>query len=278
MMLCLREGRNDPKDLERVLPVLDRRLYDGGDGGVVFRAGLRAEASADLEFGLGRPERLLAVVVRGRNGRVGEEGEDVAPMFVNALLEFVQFGLLAVFPCVDWRPGEQFVQAFLHLRPHILPDVPLMPPVDGVPQEVKHVQAPGIVRKGLHRIGEVPQQVGDAYLVVIPSDFVHEVGRPAVCDPDGSALLLNREVLVHHVVAPAPVKGQAGRGRILEGPEPAVPAVHVDPRLVGAGHLSGRDLPPYHLAWRLGELSHGIQRAARRTGEVLPADEKPAWL
>lgn len=80
MMLCLYEGRNDPQGLERVLPVLDRRLYDGG---VVFHA-----------------------------------------------------GLLAVFPCVDWRPGEQFVQAFLHLRPHILPDVPLMSLVDGVPQEV----------------------------------------------------------------------------------------------------------------------------------------------
>lgn len=110
MMLCLCEGRNDPQGLERVLPVLDRRLYDGGDGGVVFHASLRAEASADLEFGLGRPERLLAVVVRGRDGRVGEEGEDVAPMFVNALLEFIQFGLPAVFPCVDGRPGEQFVQ------------------------------------------------------------------------------------------------------------------------------------------------------------------------
>lgn len=49
---------------EGVLPVLDRRLYDGG---VVLRAGFRAEASADLEFGLGRPQGLLAVVVRGRN-------------------------------------------------------------------------------------------------------------------------------------------------------------------------------------------------------------------
>ena len=174
-MLCLREGRNDPQGLERVLPVLDRRLYDGGDGGVVFYAGLRAEASADLEFGLGRPERLLAVVVRGRNGRVGEEGEDVAPMFVNALLEFIQFGLPAVFPCVDGRPGEQFVQAFLHLRPHILPDVPLMPLVDGVPQEVKHVHAPGVIRKGLRRVSEVPQQVGDADLVVFHTDVSHEV-------------------------------------------------------------------------------------------------------
>ena len=77
-MLCLREGRNDPQGLERVLPVLDRRLYDGGDGGVVFYAGLRAEASADLEFGLGWPERLLAVIVRRRNGGVREEGKDVA--------------------------------------------------------------------------------------------------------------------------------------------------------------------------------------------------------
>lgn len=51
-------------------------MYEGGDSGVVFHAGLRAEASADFEFGLGRPERILAVVVRGRNGRVSEEGED----------------------------------------------------------------------------------------------------------------------------------------------------------------------------------------------------------
>ena len=135
MMLCLREGRNDPQGLERVLPVLDRRLYDGGDGGVVFHASLRAEASTDLEFGLGRAQGLLAVVVRGRDGKVREEGEDVAPMFVNALLEFIQFCLLAVFPCVDGRPGEQFVQASPHLRPHIPPDVPLMPLVDGVPQD-----------------------------------------------------------------------------------------------------------------------------------------------
>lgn len=35
MMLRQRKGRYDPKDLEGVLPVLDRSLYDGGDGGVV---------------------------------------------------------------------------------------------------------------------------------------------------------------------------------------------------------------------------------------------------
>ena len=33
MILRLREGRYDPKDLEGALPVLDRRLYDGGGGG-----------------------------------------------------------------------------------------------------------------------------------------------------------------------------------------------------------------------------------------------------
>lgn len=31
-MLCLCEGRNDPKDLEEVLYVLDHRLLDGDDG------------------------------------------------------------------------------------------------------------------------------------------------------------------------------------------------------------------------------------------------------
>ena len=91
-MLCQRKGRNDPKDLEGVLPALDRRLYDGGDGGVVLRAGFRAEASADLEFGLGRPQGLLAVVVRGRDGEVREEGEDVVPVFGDAFLELAQFG------------------------------------------------------------------------------------------------------------------------------------------------------------------------------------------
>ena len=259
MMLCLRKGRDDPKDLERVLSVLDRRLYYGSDGGVVFHAGLRAEASADLEFGLGRPERLLAVVVRGWDGRVRQEGEDVVPVLGDALFELVQLGRLPVFLRVDWRSGKQFVQASFHFRPHILPDVSLMPVADRVLQKVKHVQAPCVIREGLHRVGEIPQQVGDADLVVLHPDIPHEVGGPAVGHPDDSALLLMREVLVHDIMAPALVKGQEGRDRVLKSPEPVVLAVHVDSCLVGAGHLPGCDLPAYHLVWRLGELAHGIQ-------------------
>ncbi len=36
-MPCLLKDRNDPKDLEGVLSVLDRRLHDGGDVGVALR-------------------------------------------------------------------------------------------------------------------------------------------------------------------------------------------------------------------------------------------------
>ncbi len=141
-MLCQRKCRNDPEDLEGVLPVLDRRLYDGGDGGVVLRAGFRAEASADLEFGLGRPQGLPAVVVRGRDGRVREEGEDVIPVFGDAFLELVQFGAVPVLFRLDRRPR-------LHILPRPRPDFPLVPTVHGVPQEVKHAQAPGVIREGL---------------------------------------------------------------------------------------------------------------------------------
>ena len=148
-MLCQRKCRNDPEDLEGVLPVLDRRLYDGGDGGVVLRARFRAEASADLEFGLGRPQGLLAVVVRGRDGGVHEEGEDVVPVFGDAFLELVQFGAVPVLFRVDRRPRQQFVQPRLHILPRPRPDFPLVPTVHGVPQEVKHAQAPGFIREGL---------------------------------------------------------------------------------------------------------------------------------
>lgn len=266
MMLCQRKGRNDPKDLEGVLPVLDRRLYDGGDGGVILRAGFRAEASADLEFGLGRPQGLLAVVVRGRDGGVREEGEDVVPVFGDAFLELVQFGVSPVLFRVDRRQ-------LLHILLRPLPDFPLVPPVHGVPQEVKHVQAPGVIREGLRRVGEVPQQVGHTDLMVFHPDVPHEVGRPAVRHPDGPALLLRREVPVHHVVAPAFVKGQIGRGLVLEGPEPAVLSVHVDPRLIRSGNLSGRDLPADHLVRLLRYPLHGVQHVGHGPlADVEPED------
>lgn len=84
MMLCLCEGRNDSKDLEGVLSVLDRRLYDGCNGGVVFRAGLRPEASADLELGLGCPyptpplcHRRPAIYIRpGQRQRHNQNSND----------------------------------------------------------------------------------------------------------------------------------------------------------------------------------------------------------
>ena len=156
-ILRQREGRYDPKDLEGVLPVLDRRLYDGGDGGVVPCAGLRAEASADLELGLGGTERLFAVVVRGRNGGVCQEGEDVVPVLGDALLEFVQVGVGAVGLCVDRRPCKKLVKPLLHLGPHVRSDVPQIPMMYGVPQKIEHIKAPIIVREGLHRVCEVPQ-------------------------------------------------------------------------------------------------------------------------
>ncbi len=141
------KGRNDPKDLERVLPVLDRRLYDGGDGGVVLDAGLGAEASADLKLGLGGAESLLAVVVRRRDLGIGQEGEDVVPVLCDALLEFVKFGVGASLLRVDRRSGEQLVESLLHLRPHVLPDVSLIPAMDRVPKKV--------------RIGSMPKVRGD---------------------------------------------------------------------------------------------------------------------
>ena len=93
MMLRQRKGCYDPKDLEGVLPVLDRCLYDGGDGGVVLCFDLRAEASADLELGLRGSECLLTVVVHRWDGRIYKEGEDVVPVLSDALFEFVQFGV-----------------------------------------------------------------------------------------------------------------------------------------------------------------------------------------
>src|SRR5574344_1766292 len=87
MMLRHSKGCYDPKDIEGVLPVLDRCLYDGGDGGVVLGSDLRAEASADLELGLRWTEGLLTVVVRRRGGRICQEGEDVVPVLGDTLFE-----------------------------------------------------------------------------------------------------------------------------------------------------------------------------------------------
>ena len=97
-MMLRRKGCYDPKDLEGVLPVLDRCLYDGGDGGVVLRSGLRAEASADLELGLRGTEGLLTVVVRRRDDRICQEGEDVVPVLGDALFDFVFVSGAFIFP------------------------------------------------------------------------------------------------------------------------------------------------------------------------------------
>ena len=97
MMLRQCKGCYDPKDLEGVLPVLDRCLYDGGNGGIVLRSGLRAEASADLELGLRGTEGLLTVVVRRRDGRICQEGKRKRPAIhisvsVGFQCNFAQFG------------------------------------------------------------------------------------------------------------------------------------------------------------------------------------------
>lgn len=259
MILRQREGRYDPKDLEGVLSVLDRRLYDGGDGGVVLCTGLRAEASADLELCLGGPEGLLAVVVRWRYGRVCQEGEDVVPVLGDALLEFVQFGVGTVGLGIDRRSCKKFVKPLFHLCPQVLSDVSLVPMMYGVPQKVQHIEAPIIVREGLHRVCEVPQQVGDAYLVVLHPDIAHEVCRPAVGHPYLFAEFLRGEVVGNGAVTPAAVEGEICRNAVLEGPEPVVLAADVDSGLVRSGNLSARNLLAYHLVGLLGELLHRVQ-------------------
>ena len=87
--LRLRKGCNNLKDLKGVLSVLDRRLDDGGNGGIVHGSFLGAEAPADFQFGLGWSQCLLGVVVRGRNSRIGEEGKDIVPVFGNSFFEFI---------------------------------------------------------------------------------------------------------------------------------------------------------------------------------------------
>lgn len=257
--LCLCKGRDDAKDLEGVLSVLDRRLDDGGNRGVVLRSLIGAESPADLQFGLGRPQCLLGVVVGGRDGRIDEEGKYIVPMLGDAFFKFVKFGLLAVFPGAERRSFEQLVQSFLHVFPDRLPDVTFVAAVDGLPDQVEHVQAPWVILKGLHGVGEVAQQVGEAYLVVVHSHVRHEVGRKPVGDPYHIALFLRGEVLVDDIVASAAVKRQEGGHGILENPEPVVFPFHVDPGLVRPGDLSPGDFPAYHLIGRGGELAHGVE-------------------
>ena len=97
MMLRLRKSRYDPKDLEGVLPVLDRYLYKGGDGGVAL---------------------CLAM-----------------PFF-----EFVQFGVGTVGLCIDRRPCKKFIKSLLHLRPYVLPDISLVPMVNGGSQKIHAIK------------------------------------------------------------------------------------------------------------------------------------------
>src|SRR5690554_8214545 len=99
--LHLRKGCDNPKYLKGVLPVLDRRLDYGGDGGVVLGPLLGSEASADFQFGLGRPQSLFGIIVRGWNGGSGEEGEDMVPELGDAFFEFVKVGGFPVLPRVN---------------------------------------------------------------------------------------------------------------------------------------------------------------------------------
>ena len=259
MMLRQRKGCYDPKDLEGVLPVLDRCLYDGGDGGVVLRSGLRAEASANLELGLRGSEGLLTVVVRRRDSKICQEGEDVVPVLGDALFEVVQFGVGTVGLCIDRRPCKKFIKSLLHLRPHLRPDISLVPMVNGVSQKIQHIKTPIIIREGLHRVCEVPQQVCDAYLVVLHPDVSHEVCRPAVGHPDFSAKFLWGEVVCDGSVTPAAVEGEICRNVVLEGPEPVVPAVDVDSGLIRSGNFAAGHLLAYHRVGFLGELPHRVQ-------------------
>ena len=273
MILRQCQGCYDPKDLEWALPVLDRRLYDGGNGGAVLCPGLRAEASADLELCLGGPEGLLAVIVRWRDSRVRQEGEDVVPVLGDALLEFVQFGVGPVGLGIDRRSCKQLVQPLFHLCPQVLSDVSLVPMMYGVPQKVQHIEAPIIVREGLHRVCEVPQQVGDAYLVVFHSDISHEVCRPVVGHPYLFSEFLRGEVVGNGAVAPAAVESEICSNAVLEGPEPVVLAADVDSRLVRSGNLAARHFLAYHLVRLFGELLHRVQHIGYRALAYVKAED-----
>src|SRR5690554_1580473 len=77
--------------------------------------------------------------------------------------------------------------------------------MDGVPQQVEHVEAPWIIRKGLHRVGEVPQQMGNTYLVILHPHLCHEVSRKPVSDPYLITPFFPGEVLVDNMMASAAV-------------------------------------------------------------------------
>ena len=273
MKLFSGNGGNGPKDLEGVLSILDRRLYNSGDSGVVLDTGLGAEAAADLELGLGGSESLLAVVVRRWDSGVGQEGEDVISVLRNAFLEPVKFGILPVFLCVYWWPGEQFVKPLLHLRSHILLDVSQVSAVDGVLEKIHHVETPCVIGEGLHRVGEIPQQMSYAYLVVLHPDVGDEVGRPSVGHPSLAAKLLRGKVVIYDIVPSALVERKIGRYGVLEGPEPVVLAVDIYSGLVRPGDLSVRDLLADHLVRSLGEFSHGVEHIGYGTF----ADVKPEY-
>ena len=253
------KGCNNPKDLKGVLSVLDRCLDDGGNGSIVPGSFLGAEAPADFQFGLGRSQCLLGVIIRGRNSGIGEEGKDIVPVFGNAFFEFIKFIILPVFFRVNRRSFEQLVQSFFHIFPDRFSNVIFIAMMDGVPQQVEHVKAPWIIRKGLHRVGKVPQQMGNAYLVILHPHVSHEVGRKSVSDPYHITLLFPGKVLVDHMVASAAVKGEEGGYGILESPEPVIFPVHVDSGFVRPGNLSFCNFLTDHFVGRFGEFPHGLQ-------------------
>ena len=131
--------------------------------------------------------------------------------------------------------------------------------VNGVSQKIQHIKTPIIIWEGPHRVCEVPQQVCDAYLVVLHLDVSHKICRPAVGHPDFSAKFLRGEVVCDGPVTPAAVEGEICRNVVLEGPEPAVPAADVDSGLIRSGNLAAGRLLAHHLVGFLGELPHRVQ-------------------
>ena len=114
--------------------------------------------------------------------------------------------------------------------------------MDGFPRQVEHVQAPRVILKGLHGVGEVARQVGDAYLVAIHSHVRHEVGRKPVGEPCHATLLFPGKVFVDDIVAPVPVKREEGGHGILVSAGVGCHGHDVGAERHGSAHLS-RELP-----------------------------------